>query len=94
MKKLICNFEKYYFGLRRSLSTLKRYDLKSRKVSQNRMSVKCFCRNSENLWVLYPYKSGDRLELKSIDFTTEIENLYEDVNLTEFTSDRLFIPEN
>jgi len=62
-------------------------------VSQNRMSVKCFRRNSENLWVLQSYRSGDRLELKSIDFSTEIENVYEDVVFKEITSDRIFIPE-
>jgi Uma2 family endonuclease len=58
-------------------------------VSQNRTSVKCFRRNSENLWVLHPYKSGDRPELKSIDFITEIENVYEDVIFPELASDRL-----
>lgn len=62
-------------------------------VSQNRINVKCFRRNSENLWVLQSYRAGDRLELKSIDFSTEIENLYEDVVFKEITSDRLFIPE-
>ena len=62
-------------------------------VSQNRMNVKCFRRNSENLWVLQSYRSGDRLELKSIDFSTEIENVYEDVVFKEITSDRLVIPE-
>jgi Uma2 family endonuclease len=62
-------------------------------VSQNRMNVKCFRRNSENLWVLQSYRSGDRLELKSIDFSTEIENLYEDVVFKEISSDRLLIAE-
>jgi Uma2 family endonuclease len=73
----------------RQIDSLQEYVI----VCQNRMSVKCFRRNSENLWVLHPVKNGDRLELKSIDFTTEIENLYEDVTFTEFTSDRLFISE-
>ncbi|AFY73694.1 hypothetical protein Syn7502_01638 [Synechococcus sp. PCC 7502] len=63
-------------------------------VSQNRMNVKCFRRNSENLWVQQSYKSGDRLELKSIDLTTEIENLYEDVVFSEITTDRLLLPED
>lgn len=73
----------------RQIESLQEYVI----VLQNRLSVKCFRRNSEDLWVLHPYKTGDLLELKSIDFTTEIEDLYEDVTFTEFTSDRLYLSE-
>jgi Uma2 family endonuclease len=43
------------------------------------MSVECFRRNNEGLWVLYPYRSQDEINLASIDFRFPIEDLYEDV---------------
>jgi Uma2 family endonuclease len=59
----------------RTLETLEEYVL----ISQERMSVDCFRRNLEGLWVLYPYHKGDEVFLASIDYRCPIEALYEDV---------------
>jgi Uma2 family endonuclease len=59
----------------RTLKTLEEYVL----ISQERLSVDCFRRNTEGLWVLYPYSKGEEIYLASIDFRFSIEALYEDV---------------
>ncbi len=59
----------------RTLETLEEYLL----INQEQMSVECFRRNNEGLWVLYPYQKGDEIYLGSIDFRSPIEILYEDV---------------
>ncbi len=48
-------------------------------INQERISVECFRRNSEGLWVLYPYSKGEEIHLASVDFRCPIEALYEDV---------------
>ena len=59
----------------RTLETLEEYVL----ISQERMSVDCFRRNLQGLWVLYPYHKGDEVCLASVDYRCPIEALYEDV---------------
>lgn len=59
----------------RTLETLEEYVL----ISQERMTVDCFRRNLEGLWVLYPYNKGDEIFLASVDFRCPIEALYEDI---------------
>ena len=59
----------------RTLETLQEYVL----VNQERVSVECFRRNAEGLWVLYPYSTGDEIQLTSVDFSCPIAALYEDV---------------
>jgi Uma2 family endonuclease len=59
----------------RTLETLQEYVL----VNQERVSVECFRRNSEGLWVLYPYSTGDEIQLTCVDFSCPIAALYEDV---------------
>ena len=59
----------------RTLETLEEYVL----ISQEQMSVDCFRRNSQGLWVLYPYGKGEEIYLSSVDFRSPIEALYEDV---------------
>jgi Uma2 family endonuclease len=58
------------------LETLQEYVL----ISQKRMRVESFCRNSEGQWVLYRYNEGDELHLNSIGFHSQVEVLYEDVS--------------
>jgi Uma2 family endonuclease len=58
----------------RTIETLEEYLL----ISQERMSVECFRRNCEGLWVLYPYTKGEEIHLTSVDFRCSIEALYED----------------
>ena len=59
------------------LETLQEYIL----IGQTRQRLDCFRRNSEGLWVLQTYNPGDEIYLKSIDFSTSFEVLYEDVIL-------------
>ncbi|WP_293337336.1 Uma2 family endonuclease [Microcoleus sp. CAWBG58] len=50
-------------------------------INQERVSVECFRRNAEGLWVLYPYTQGQEVQLASVDFSCAIEALYEDAIL-------------
>jgi Uma2 family endonuclease len=61
----------------RRLETLQEYVL----INPETMSVECFRRNSEGLWVLYPYSEGEEVRLASVYFAVAIANLYEDVPL-------------
>ena len=47
-------------------------------INQERVSVECFRRNAEGLWVLYPYSEGQEVELASVNFSCAIAALYED----------------
>ena len=47
-------------------------------INQERVSVECFRRNSEGLWVLYPYTQGQEVQFSSVNFECAIEDLYED----------------
>ncbi len=57
------------------LPTLQEYVL----INQKRQRLECFRRNAEGLWVLHPYTQDSEIHLASIDFRTNIDNLYEDV---------------
>ena len=65
----------------RTLESLEEYVL----ISQERISVECFRRNSSGRWELYVYSSGDEIHLASVDFRFPIEALYEDVMGNEAT---------
>lgn len=58
----------------RTIETLEEYLL----INQERISIECFRRNDEGLWVLYPYNKGEEIYLASVDFRSPIETLYED----------------
>ncbi|MTJ06755.1 MULTISPECIES: Uma2 family endonuclease [unclassified Anabaena] len=60
------------------LDTLQEYVL----VSQNRQRIDCFRRNTEGRWELYSYKGNQELELKSVNFSVHLTNVYEDVTFT------------
>ena len=47
-------------------------------INQERVSVECFRRNAEGLWVLYPYTQGQEVQFSSVNFSCAIEDLYED----------------
>jgi Uma2 family endonuclease len=59
----------------RTIETLQEYVL----VSQDRLSVECFRRNSEGRWELYPYSEGEEVHFASVDFRCPIAVIYEDV---------------
>lgn len=63
------------FGDYRQIETLQEYVL----ISQERVSVECFRRNTEGRWELYTYTKGEEIYLASVDFRTDIAVLYEDV---------------
>jgi len=59
----------------RTRETLQEYIL----INQERVSVECFRRNFEGLWVLYPYSVGEEIHLASVDFRCPISAIYEAV---------------
>ncbi|HLO50768.1 MAG TPA: Uma2 family endonuclease [Kamptonema sp.] len=59
----------------RTIETLQEYVL----ISQERVSVECFSRNADGLWVLYPYAAGEEVRLGSVDLQCAIAAIYEDV---------------
>lgn len=63
----------------RQLETLQEYVL----INPERMSVECFRRNTDGLWVLYPYAEGEKVNLNSVNFCCLIASLYEDVLLKD-----------
>lgn len=48
-------------------------------ISQDKIQVECFRRDSQNNWQFQTYKKGEILNLISVDFSCKIEELYEDV---------------
>jgi len=52
-------------------------------VSSEEVAVDIYHRNSAGDWVILSYRSGDRVELKSIGLTVAIEEFYEDIVFEE-----------
>jgi Uma2 family endonuclease len=71
----------------RKLASLQEYVL----VSQNRISVEVFRRNSEGQWVLYSHEPGENIHLESINFNCSIADVYEDVNFETATGEDLIV---
>jgi Uma2 family endonuclease len=63
----------------RNLSSLKEYIL----VSTEQKIFECFRLNERGIWEFYTYTEGEKVELKSIDFSCDFEQIYEDVILSE-----------
>ena len=59
----------------RQSSTLKEYVL----IQSDEISVECFRRNDEGLWVLHTYGPGDTLDLESLGISITVEKLYRQV---------------
>ncbi|TAF05512.1 MAG: Uma2 family endonuclease [Nostocales cyanobacterium] len=60
----------------RNLESLQEYVL----VSQNKINVDVFRRNSEGQWVFYSYRKGENINLASVDFQCSLNDVYEDVS--------------
>jgi Uma2 family endonuclease len=60
----------------RHLESLQEYVL----VSQTRINVEIFRRNSEGQWVFYSFGQGENVHLASVDFRCLTENVYEDIS--------------
>ena len=71
----------------RKLASLQEYVL----VSQNRIGVEVFRRNSEGQWVLYSHEPGENIHLASINFNCSIADVYEDVNFETAAGEDLII---
>ncbi len=63
------------FSLYRRSPDLQEYVL----VSTNKVCVDVYQRHERNRWKFTSYGSGDLIELKSINFTCPIEQVYEDI---------------
>lgn len=61
----------------RRISTLKEYML----ISSEQKVIECYRLKEKGVWELYNYTEGDEFELKSVDFRSFIELIYEDVLL-------------
>lgn len=59
----------------RQSSTLKEYIL----IESDEISVECFRRNDEGLWVLHTYAEGDTLNLESVGISIPVDKLYRQV---------------
>ena len=59
------------------LTSLEEYVL----VSQKERLVECFTRKEDGSWRLDRYADDDRLRLESLDFTVDLDLVYEDVTL-------------
>jgi Uma2 family endonuclease len=59
----------------RQSSTLKEYVL----IESDEISVECFRRNDQGLWVLHTYGEGDTLNLESVGISIPVEKLYRQV---------------
>lgn len=71
----------------RKLPSLQEYVL----VSQNRINVEVFRRNTEGQWVLYSHEPGENIHLESINFNCPIEDVYEDINFEPAAGEELSI---
>ncbi len=63
----------------KKLDSLQEYVL----VSQDKIQVECFRRDLEGNWLVQTYGRGEIVQLKSIDFSCAIADLYEDVELVD-----------
>lgn len=59
------------------IPTLEEYVL----ISAKRMQVECFRRGEGRMWLYFPYKTGDRVSIASMDVEVSIEQLYRNVRL-------------
>lgn len=71
----------------RKLPSLEEYVL----VSQNRINVEVFRRNTEGQWVLYSHEPGENIHLESINFNCPIADVYEDINFEPAAGEELSI---
>ena len=48
-------------------------------VSQSEMSIECFRKNEQGIWISQTYKKGKKVNFASVDFNCEIELIYRKV---------------
>jgi Uma2 family endonuclease len=52
-------------------------------IGSEKISVECYRRGEERMWLYYPYTAGNVITLSSIKFECSIELLYEGVLFEE-----------
>lgn len=62
-----------------TLPTLREYVM----VDAESISVECYRRGEGRMWLYFPYAAGDVITLESLGFACPIEQLYEDVQLSQ-----------
>jgi Uma2 family endonuclease len=67
------------FRMYRQNPSLQEYVL----VDANSISIELFRRTNENNWQIIDYQIGDTVELKSVNLTFEIEQVYEEITFTK-----------
>lgn len=67
------------FAQYRRLDSLQDYVL----ISSDKLTVEIFRFNERGKWELTPYGQGDTIQLSSVNLRFSIEQLYEDVELTD-----------
>jgi len=72
------------FAMYRQLTELKEYVI----IDPDMMSVDCFRHDATDHWVLHPFVKEDQVELATIDFSTKMEAIYEDVIFPEKPTNR------
>jgi Uma2 family endonuclease len=51
-------------------------------VDANEMAVEIYHQDEDNKWDIINYQAGDLVELKSVNLTVSIEQIYEDIDLS------------
>lgn len=74
------------FAAYRTLETLQEYVI----IDPEALCVECFRRDTNGHWVLYPFGAGDTVELASLNFSTPIALIYEDIELEAGQRDVIF----
>lgn len=67
------------FNQYRTMASLQEYVL----ISSDQMNVECFRRSEGKHWLYTPYSASDCVTLESVGWSGVIEQIYEDVQLTE-----------
>ncbi|GFZ94711.1 Uma2 family endonuclease [Okeania sp. KiyG1] len=53
-------------------------------VSQSEMSIECFRKNEQGIWISQTYSGGEEVNFASVDFNCQIELIYRKVHGIEF----------
>ncbi len=71
------------FELYRTCPSLQEYIL----IDSKRCAVDMYRRASEKLWTLYPYSTGEQIQLYSLDKSLSVDEVYENVFFAHNTSE-------
>ncbi|NES03114.1 MAG: Uma2 family endonuclease [Okeania sp. SIO2F4] len=52
-------------------------------VSQSQMSIECFRKNEQGIWISQTYSSGEKVNFASLDFNCQMELIYQKAKLAK-----------